>query len=102
MAQRGRESGRRFFLPGGAPVWIFVLLLLAIVSLAAFLWARSVFGQDAVRAELAAQLSQSLGQPVTVARLDVALSPRLTLNLGGVAIGSPARIQIQTLHIETN
>jgi uncharacterized protein involved in outer membrane biogenesis len=61
-----------------------------------------VFGQDAVRTALASQLSTSLGQPVTIGRIGASIYPQLTVNLGAVTIGSPARIQIETLHVGTN
>jgi hypothetical protein len=78
------------------------LILLAVASLVVFAWARSVFGEDAVRTALAAQLSKSLGQPVNIGRIGVTIYPRLTVNLGAVKVGTPARIQIETLQIGTD
>jgi uncharacterized protein involved in outer membrane biogenesis len=67
-----------------------------------FFWARAVFTQDTVRTTLANQLSQSLGQPVTVGSIGAGIYPRVTVNLGDVTIGQPPRIQVQTLHVGTD
>jgi uncharacterized protein involved in outer membrane biogenesis len=71
------------------------------LSLGLFLWARSVLTQENVRAALAAQLSKSLGQPVTVGGIGAGIYPRVTVNLTAVTIGEPARITVDTLHIGT-
>jgi uncharacterized protein involved in outer membrane biogenesis len=75
----------------------FVLLVLLATGL--FLWARVVFTQDTVRVALANQLSRALGQPVTIGSIGVTIVPRLTVNLGQVTIGEPAKIRVQTLHV---
>lgn len=77
-------------------------LAVAVLSIVLFFWARAVFTQDTVRAALAAQLSTALGQPVQVGSIGAGLYPRVTVNLGDVAIGNPARIQVQTLHVGTD
>jgi uncharacterized protein involved in outer membrane biogenesis len=74
-------------------------LLILLLSIGLFLWARAVFAQDSVRTVLAEQLSKALGQPVTVGSIAAAIYPRVTVNLEHVTIGEPARIQIQTLHV---
>lgn len=79
-----------------------VFLLVAVLSIGLFLWARSVFAEDNVRAALAEQLSKALGQPVKVGSIAATIYPRVTVNLGQVSIGEPARIQIQTLHVGTD
>jgi uncharacterized protein involved in outer membrane biogenesis len=71
------------------------------LSLGLFLWAKSVFTQENVRAALAAQLSKSLGQPVAVGGIGARIYPRVTVNLTAVTIGEPARIRVETLHIGT-
>jgi uncharacterized protein involved in outer membrane biogenesis len=83
-------------------VVIGILVFALVVSAGLFFWARSVFTQDAVRTALAAQLSKSLGQPVTVGSIGAAIYPRVTVNLGEVAIGQPPRIRVQTLHVGTD
>ena len=64
-----------------------------------FLWVRSVFTEDAVRAALAQQLSSALGEPVTVGGISAGIYPRVTVNLKEVTIGEPARIRVRTLHV---
>ena len=76
-----------------------VFLLILLLSIGLFLWVRAVFTEDAVRAALADQLSRALGQPVKVGTIAATLYPRVTVNLGQVSIGEPARVQIQTLHV---
>jgi uncharacterized protein involved in outer membrane biogenesis len=74
-----------------------VVMLLAVVAL--FFFARSILASDTVRAALAEQLSSAIGQPVSIASIDATIFPRITVNLGGVGIGQPVRIQAQTLHV---
>jgi uncharacterized protein involved in outer membrane biogenesis len=78
------------------------LVLVIVASIGLFFWARAVFTHDTVRTALANQLSESLGQPVTVGTIGAGLYPRVTVNLGQVTIGQPARIQVQTLHVGTD
>ena len=77
-------------------------LLLVAVAIGLFLWVRAVFTEDGVRVALAAQLSKALGQPVKVGSIAATIYPRVTVNLGAVSIGEPARIQVQTLHLGTD
>jgi uncharacterized protein involved in outer membrane biogenesis len=74
-------------------------VLVVILAAGLFLWARAVFTQDTVRVALANQLSRAIGQPVTIGSIGVTIVPRLTVNLGQVTIGNPARIRVQTLHM---
>jgi uncharacterized protein involved in outer membrane biogenesis len=83
-------------------VAIGVLVFVLVASVALFFWARSVFTQDTVRTALAAQLSESLGQPVVVGGIGAAIYPRVTVNLTDVTIGQPPRIQVSTLHVGTD
>lgn len=77
-------------------------LVVAVLSVGLFFWARAVFTQDTVRTALAAQLSAALGQPVKIGSIGAGIYPRVTVNLGDVAIGNPARIRAQTLHVGTD
>ena len=79
-----------------------VVAVVLIVAIGLFVWARSVFTQDEVRTRLAAQLSEALGQPVTIGSIGAAIYPRVTVNLGAVAIGEPARIEVETLQVGTD
>ena len=56
-------------------------LLIAVLSIGLFLWARAVFTHDNVRATLAEQLSTALGQPVKVGTIAAGIYPRVTVNL---------------------
>lgn len=78
------------------------LAVIAALSIGLYLWARAVFTEDTVRTALAAQLSKALGQPVKVGSIAAAIYPRVTVNLGQVSIGEPARIRVQTLHVGTD
>ena len=69
-----------------------VLVLMILTSIGLYFWARAVFTQDTVRTALAAQLSTSLGQTVTLGRIGATIYPRVTVNLDQVAIGQPPRI----------
>ncbi len=71
-------------------------------SLGLFFWARSVLGRDTVRTALATQLSAAIGQPVTVTTIAATIYPRVTVNLGGVTIGNPARVTVQTVQVGTD
>lgn len=66
-----------------------------------FLWARSVLTGDAVRATVAKQLSDALGQPVTIGGISASVLPRVTMNLTDVAIGEPARVTVARLRVGT-
>ena len=78
-----------------------VVFVIAAVAAVAF-WARSVLGQDAVRTELAAQISKAIGQPVAIGSAGASIYPRVTVNLGDVQIGEPARIRARALHVGTD
>jgi uncharacterized protein involved in outer membrane biogenesis len=75
------------------------LVLILLISIGLFVWVRAVFTEDTVRATLAEQLSKALGQRVTVGSISATIYPRVTVNLGQVSIGEPARIHVQTLHV---
>jgi uncharacterized protein involved in outer membrane biogenesis len=78
---------------------IVILFLVAGVGLA--LYARSVLTGDNVRAAVAAQASNALGQPVTIGGLGASIYPRVTMDLTDVTIGQPARIHMSSLHLAT-
>lgn len=67
-------------------------------------WARSVLTGDAVRTAVAEQMSQALGQPVTIGSLGASVFPRVTLDVGDVMIGAagkPGSVAVKRLHIGT-
>jgi uncharacterized protein involved in outer membrane biogenesis len=79
------------------------LIVIAIVAASGlFLWARAVLTGDTVRTSLAARLSDSLGQPVTIGSLSASIFPRLSLNLKDVAIGRPGQLAVGTLGVGTD
>jgi len=79
-----------------------VLLAFMVASVGVFLWARTVLTQENVRAALAGQLSEALGQPVSIGSISAAIYPRVSVNLGDVAIGEPARITVERLQVGTS
>ena len=79
-----------------------ILVLVVVASAGLFFWARAVFTQDTVRTALAAQLSRSIGQPVAIGSIGATIFPRVTVSLGEVSIGQPARIQIRALQVGAN
>ena len=80
-------------------VLIGLVVFLVIAGIGVALWARSVLGRDAVRAQLASQISSAVGQPVTIGSVSASIYPRITVNLGDVRIGDPVRIQARTLDV---
>ncbi|MEO5698843.1 MAG: AsmA family protein [Burkholderiaceae bacterium] len=79
-----------------------LVVLFLLTGLGLFVWARSVLGTDAVRNALAAQMSTTLGQPVTVESVSATIFPRLTVQLKGVAIGTDGAIKVDTLDVGSN
>jgi uncharacterized protein involved in outer membrane biogenesis len=79
-----------------------VLVIALVTVLGLFFWARSVFGRDTVRTALAAQLSEAIGQPVTIGSIGASVYPRVTVKLDEVSIGQPARIRARALDIGTD
>ena len=82
-----------------------VVTALAIVLMlfgGAFLLARSAFTGETVRAALAAQLSDALGQPVTIGRISASVFPRIEIHLRDVAIGKPASVRLDDLRLGTD
>ena len=75
------------------------LVVLAGVGLA--LLARYVFTGSNVRAAVEAQVSAALGQPVTIGGIGASIYPRVTMDLTDVSIGTPARIQLASVHLGT-
>jgi len=78
------------------------VVLVLVLGIGLFFWARAVLGTDTVRTTLAAQLKEALGQPVTIGTVGATIYPRVTVNLGDVSIGQPARIKVGTLHVGTD
>jgi uncharacterized protein involved in outer membrane biogenesis len=81
---------------------IAVALIFVVCIGGAVVWVRSVLANDGVRTAVAAQLSKSLGQPVTIGSIGATIYPRVTVNLGEVGIGQPAKITIRTLRVGTD
>jgi uncharacterized protein involved in outer membrane biogenesis len=79
---------------------LFAIFLIG--SLGLFLWARSVLTHDNARTTLAAELSEALGQPVTIGSIGATIYPRVTVKLGDVVIGKPAGVQIASLNLGTD
>ncbi len=76
-----------------------VLVLFVALAGGLYFWARAVFTQENVRTALAEQLSAALGQPVAIGAISAAIYPRVTVNLGDVTIGEPARISVERLQV---
>jgi uncharacterized protein involved in outer membrane biogenesis len=76
--------------------------VIVIGAIGAVVWARSILATETVRTAIAGQVSNAIGQPVTIGGIGASIFPRVTINLEQVAIGEPARIQIATLHVGTN
>jgi AsmA protein len=74
-----------------------VLVLLLVAGL--FFWARSILATETVRTAIAAQVSDAVGQPVTIGGIGATIFPRVTVNLDNVAIGAPPKITVATLHV---
>lgn len=83
-------------------VVVAVIVVGVVAATAIFLWARSVLTGDAVRTALAEQISNALGQPVTIAALRASVFPRVTAALDDVRIGEPVRIRVAELRVGTD
>src|SRR5437868_14948129 len=83
-------------------ILIGVLLFVLVAGGGLFFWVRSVLAGDTVRLALAEQLSTALGQPVKVGSITTTIYPRITVKLGDVTIGEPARIQVRSLDLGTD
>jgi uncharacterized protein involved in outer membrane biogenesis len=79
-----------------------VAVLVLLLSAVGFFWARSILATDTVRMALAAQISAAIGQPVTIRSIGAGIYPRVTVNLRGVTIGQPSRIEADTLRLGTD
>jgi uncharacterized protein involved in outer membrane biogenesis len=75
--------------------------IVVVLGVGVYFWARSVLTGDAVRDAVQTQLSEALGQPVTIAKVGVSIFPRVTMDLDTVTIGKPARISARKLHVGT-
>jgi uncharacterized protein involved in outer membrane biogenesis len=76
-----------------------LVVLIVVVGLGVFFWARSVLSTDAVRTALAQQLSKAIGQPVTVDGVSATIYPRVTVSLKGVSIGTHGEIKVDALDV---
>ncbi|PYR76395.1 MAG: hypothetical protein DMF86_12285, partial [Acidobacteria bacterium] len=77
------------------------VLVLGVLALAAYLFARAVLGTDLVRSAVEAQLAARLGQPVRIASAGATIFPRLALDLRDVSIGVPAVVQFGHARVVT-
>lgn len=82
-------------------VAIGMAVLVIVGGLGIVVLARTVLTGDTVRTALAAQVSEALGQPVSIGGIGASVYPRVTIDLTDVAIGQPARIQLRSLHMGT-
>ena len=82
-------------------ILIGTLILFLLVGIGLALYARRLLTGDTVRAAVAAQVSSTLGQPVTIGALGVSVYPRVTMDLTDVAIGRPARVHLSSMHLGT-
>ncbi len=80
---------------------IVIGLLLVLGGIGLALFARSVLTGDNVRAAVAAQVSDAIGQPVTIGGIGASVYPRVTMDLTDVRIGEPARIELASVHMGT-
>ncbi|MDP1570911.1 MAG: AsmA-like C-terminal region-containing protein [Vicinamibacterales bacterium] len=80
-------------------VAIGIVALVIVGGLGIVVLARTVLTGDAVRTALAAQVSDAIGQPVSIGGIGASVYPRVTIDLTDVAIGQPARIQLRSLHL---
>lgn len=79
-----------------------VLLLLVLAAGVLYFRAQAIFSSDLVRSGVEGQLSRALGQPVSIGSIGATILPRVTMKLGEVHIGEPARITISSLDVGTS
>jgi uncharacterized protein involved in outer membrane biogenesis len=77
-------------------------VVVVLVALGLFFWARAVLAGSGVRTAVAAQIGRAVGQPVTIGGLGVTILPRVTMALSDITIGQPARITVQHLNVGTS
>lgn len=78
-----------------------VVVLLAAIAIGLALFARSVLTGDHIREAVAAQVSRTLGQPVTIGSLGASVYPRVTMDLGDVSIGDTGQVRLASMHLGT-
>jgi uncharacterized protein involved in outer membrane biogenesis len=78
-----------------------LVAVLAVATIGLVVAARTLLTGDNVRAAVAAQLSQALGQPVSIGGIGASVYPRVTMDLTDVTIGQPARLTFGTMHLGT-
>jgi uncharacterized protein involved in outer membrane biogenesis len=79
-----------------------VLAAVLIGGVALFVWGRSILTQDNVRAAIAARLTASLGQPVSIGGISASIYPRVSVNLEDLGIGPQGGIHVNALRIATD
>lgn len=83
-------------------VVIAVVALALLAAGALYFYAQAILGSDLVRRQVESQLTASFGQPVAIGRISATIVPRVTVRLGDVRIGAPARVAIATLDLGTS
>ena len=76
-----------------------VLIGLVVIAVGTYAYVRLTLGADPVRTALEQQLSIRLGQPVRIGAAGASLFPRVAIDLSDVSVGSPAAIQLSSVHI---
>jgi uncharacterized protein involved in outer membrane biogenesis len=76
--------------------------IVLIVGLGLYFWANSVLGTEAVRSALASQISQRVGQPVTIGGISATVYPRTSITLREVGIGPASEIRVASLDVGTD
>lgn len=71
-----------------------IVLVLLVAMVGVWGWARVALGGDAVRRDVASQVSEALGQPVSIGAIGPTFFPRLSLTLQDVMVGSSDEIAI--------
>lgn len=65
-------------------------------------YAQTILASDLVRRQVETRLTTALGQPVSIGTIRAAIFPRVTIALGDVRVGQPARVAITRLDLGTS
>jgi uncharacterized protein involved in outer membrane biogenesis len=77
------------------------LVVLGVVALGTYLFARAVLGSDLVRSTLEQQLAAYTGQPARIGSATATIYPRVSLVLHDVSVGDPPAIRLDRIRIAT-
>jgi uncharacterized protein involved in outer membrane biogenesis len=87
-------------------MWKKLLAALVVLVLAGgaalYFWAHAILASETVRTAVASELTRALGQPVHIGSIGASIVPRVTMTLGDVTIGDPARITVEDLDVGTS